>query len=91
MLNMKSHFKLVVASLVLGLTLTGPALAKFTAEDAANLDADAEATVAQFKADTEGVAEVLADAKGILVCPKITKAGLGFGAEGGQCVLTTGA
>jgi lipid-binding SYLF domain-containing protein len=91
MLKIKSHLKLVVASLVLSLTLTGPALAKFTAEDAANLDADAEATMAQFKADTEGVAEVLADAKGILVCPKITKAGLGFGAEGGECVLVTGA
>ena len=46
--------------------------------------------MAEFKANTKGAEEVFAAAKGILVCPKITKAGLGFGAEGGQCVLTDG-
>lgn len=91
MQKIRRHFSLMIASLALGLAITGPALAKFTAEDAAKLDAEAETTLAQFKAETKGAEAVFADAKGILVCPKITKAGLGFGAEGGQCVLTTGA
>lgn len=76
--------------LALGMVLSNAAMAAFTAEDAAKLDAEANATVAKFKADTKGAAEVLAKAKGVLVCPKIIKGGLGIGAEGGKCVLTTG-
>lgn len=85
------YIGLVVASLALSMTIASPALAKFTANDAARLDAEAEATLAGFKASTKGAEEVFAAAKGILVCPKITKAGLGFGAEGGECVLVSGA
>jgi lipid-binding SYLF domain-containing protein len=89
--NQKFNVGLIGGIMALGLTLSNQVMAAFTAEDAAKLDADAKATLEEFKADTKGAAEVLANAKGILVCPKIIKGGLGIGAEGGKCVLTTGA
>jgi lipid-binding SYLF domain-containing protein len=66
-------------------------MAKFTAEDAAELDAEAKATLEKFVAKTKGAEAIFADAKGVLVCPKIRKAGAGVGAERGKCVLTSGA
>jgi lipid-binding SYLF domain-containing protein len=77
--------------LAIGLTLSGQALAKFTAEEAVELDSEAKATLEKFVSETKGAEEVFANAKGILVCPKIRKAGAGVGAERGQCVLTSGA
>ncbi len=93
MFKSKTSVGLFGGILVLGLTLSGQAMAKFTAEDAAELDADAKATLAQFVAETKGAEDVFANAnaKGILVCPKIRKAGAGVGAERGKCVLTNGA
>jgi lipid-binding SYLF domain-containing protein len=74
-----------------GLVLSGQAVAAFTAQEAAALDAEAKATLAKFKADTKGSEAVFASAKGVLVCPKITKGGFIIGVEGGNCVLTSGA
>jgi len=91
MLNRYFTVGLTGGILALCMALSSQAMAAFTAEDAAKLDADADATVAKFEAETKGAAEFLANAKGILVCPKIIKGGLGVGAEGGKCVLTSGA
>jgi lipid-binding SYLF domain-containing protein len=66
-------------------------MAKFTADEAGELDAEAKATLEKFVAETKGAEEVFANAKGVLVCPKIRKAGVGVGAERGKCVLTSGA
>ena len=74
-----------------GLVLSGQAAAAFTAQEAAKLDAEAKATLAKFQADTKGSAEVFANAKGVLVCPKITKGGFIIGVESGDCVLSKGA
>jgi lipid-binding SYLF domain-containing protein len=74
-----------------GLALSGQAMAAFTAEEAAKVDADAKATLAKFQAEIADVEPVLANAKGVLVCPSITKGGFIFGYEGGKCVLTKGA
>ena len=90
MLNMMITGARVAAGLMLAATVAGTASADISANDAAELDAEAIATLTEFKANTKGAEEVFGQAKGILVCPKITKAGLGFGAEGGQCVLTDG-
>ncbi|MDW4551320.1 YSC84-related protein [Defluviimonas sp. D31] len=87
----RRQISMIVSGAALALTLATPAAAKFKASDAARLDAEAAATLAQFTASTMGAEAVLAEAKGVLVCPKITKAGFGFGAEGGQCLLTTAA
>jgi lipid-binding SYLF domain-containing protein len=91
MFHRRTNVALTAAVLTLGLTLSGQAMAKFTAEDAAELNAEAKATLEKFVADTKGAKEVLANAKGILVCPKIRKGGFVFGVEGGKCVLTSGA
>ena len=90
MLKTNTQTTLSAGLLALGLTLSSQAMAAFTADEAAELNADAMATLDQFKAETKGADAVLADAKGVLVCPKIVKAGLGVGAEHGKCVLTAG-
>jgi len=84
---------LMSAALAFGLTLSGQVFADLTdisAEKAAELEAEAKATVASFVAETQGAEAVLANAKGVLVCPKIRKGGFGIGVEGGKCVLTSG-
>ena len=91
MRRLKTHLLKMLGAIILGMSLSGTAMADITAAEAAELDAEAMATLEQFKANTKGAEGVFAAAKGILVCPKITKAGLGFGAEGGQCVLVSGA
>jgi lipid-binding SYLF domain-containing protein len=91
MFNRKTNFGLATTVLALGLTLSGQAIAKFTAEEAAELDAEAKTTLEKFMADTKGSEAVIADAKGVLVCPTIRKGGFGVGVEGGKCVLTSGA
>ena len=76
--------------LAASMLLTGQAVAGFTAEDANKLDADASAALMQFQSETKGAEEILKQAKGILICPKITKAGLIIGGEGGECVMQVG-
>jgi len=90
MFNRKANLGLTAGVLALGLTLSGQAMAALTAEEAAELNAEAKATLEKFQAETKGAAEVLAGAKGVLVCPKIVKGGMGIGAEHGKCVLTSG-
>jgi lipid-binding SYLF domain-containing protein len=82
---------LMSAVMALGVALSGQAMADMTAKEAADLDAEAKATLAKFQAETKGSDAVFANAKGILVCPKITKGGLLIGVESGDCVLTKGA
>ena len=91
MFNRAINASLMGAVMAFGLALSGQALADLTAAEAAELDAEAKATVSQFLADTKGAEAVLADAKGVLVCPKIRKGGFTIGIEGGKCVLTSGA
>ena len=55
----------------LGLALSGQAMAAFTAQEAAKLEADGKATLAKFEAQTKGADAVLANAKGVLVCPSV--------------------
>lgn len=72
----RKHTKAMIGGiLAIGLTLSGSAFAKFTVEEAAELDSEAKATLGKFVTETKGAEEVFADAKGILVCPKIRKAG----------------
>jgi lipid-binding SYLF domain-containing protein len=70
--------------------LSSSAFAAFTSEEATELLSQAKVTEEKFKADTKGAGEIFANAKGVLVCPEITKMGIGIGYEGGKCVLTVG-
>jgi lipid-binding SYLF domain-containing protein len=74
-----------------GLLLSGQTAAALTAQEAAALTTEAKATQAKFQAATKGSEAVFAGAKGVLVCPKITKGGFILGVESGSCVLTSGA
>lgn len=88
MTKVRNQLSYIVTSSFLLFVLAGSAAA-FSAGEAAKLDVEAEETLAEFQANAKGAEDVITGAKGVLVCPKITKAGLGFGAEGGRCVLMT--
>ena len=75
---------------VLFLSLSSSAMAKFTADEAAELYGEAKETAQKSRAETKGADTIFANAKGVLVCPKIRKIGIGIGYEGGECVLTDG-
>ena len=91
MFNRRITAGLLSGVVAVGLVLSGQTVSAFTAQDAAKLDGEAKATQAKFQADTKGAEEVFANAKGVLVCPKITKGGFIIGVESGDCVLTAGA
>ena len=91
MFNRRITAGLLSGVVAVGLVLSGQTVAALTAQEAAKLEAEAKATLAKFQADTKGTQEVFANAKGVLVCPKITKGGFIVGVESGNCVLTKGA
>lgn len=90
MFENKIRIAVMSGAAALGLTFSGASMADFTAADAAELKAEAIATLEKFQAETKGEEAIFADAKGVLVCPKIRKIGAGVGIEGGKCVLTSG-
>lgn len=84
-------------------TLTLPSLAKFVrlasmllalatvgavqAETAKNIDASADAALAEFRTSVKGADEYLTAAKGVLVVPDVKKAGLVVGGQWGEGAL----
>jgi lipid-binding SYLF domain-containing protein len=78
------------ALLALGVLVSGQVLADFKAEDAAALETEASAKVSEFQNQTSGAETLLNNAKGVLICPKITKGGFIVGVEGGKCTLRVG-
>ena len=91
MLTRKIRAGLMSAVVALGVALSGQAMADITVQEATVLDAAAKDTLTKFKAETVGAEAVIANAKGVLVCPKITKGGFIVGVEGGECVLYSSA
>ena len=87
MRNLPSYLTCLL--LTFSMAVAAPVLA-FNADEAAELDAAANQVLAQFQNDTSGEEELLANAKGILICPSITKGGLVVGVEGGRCVMRAG-
>ena len=81
---------LAVTLMVFGILATGPALAAFTSEDATELGTESTAAVAKFEAEVSGSKTLLDNAKGYLICPKITKGGFVIGIEGGKCEMRIG-
>jgi len=76
--------------LAISVLMSGQTLAAFTSADATELEADASAAVTKFQSETSGSEALLNNAKGVLVCPKITKGGFIVGIEGGKCVMREG-
>jgi len=79
--------KQVVIVLCLVLLGTTGAFAKL---DPKQVDMRVEQTLAEWDEIVTNSEEVVAAAKGALICPKISKVGLGIGLEGGKCALLVG-
>jgi lipid-binding SYLF domain-containing protein len=82
-MNFKKFFS-VFLSLALVLLLGSKASKAATAGE---IDASVKATLDKFYAQASNGREVIANAKGVLVFPKILKAGFVFGAEYGEGAL----
>lgn len=82
--------KIVLRALCLTLFVATAIVAeppKSEAASAAQLDADANATLHSFVRQVSGARELANKAAGILVFPSVVKAGIGFGGEYGEGVL----
>lgn len=75
---------LSIAVLTLAAALATPAA---LAESAAEIDIKVDATLQQFKTEVEGGEAFLAQASGVLIFPKVIKAGLIIGGEHGKGAL----
>lgn len=73
-------------ALGLALSLSTQAMAMSQA-DADELSKEASATLEKFQGEVSDSAPLINGAKGILVCPKITKGGFIAGIESGACAL----
>lgn len=82
---MKMIKKIVIC--LLGILVYGQAFADFKEEDATKLKSKAAGALAHFRSEVTYANAVLSKAKGLLICPEITKGGLVIGYEGGHCVL----
>lgn len=78
---------LTFISLTLGMLVTGSAMADFTAEDAAELGKESTAALATLTKDSEDAKKMIGNAKGVLICPSITKGGFIIGVESGSCEM----
>lgn len=58
-----------------------------SADSAAEIEADVHATLTKFRANVGGGAELLSEARGVLVFPSVLKAGFVFGGEYGEGAL----
>ncbi len=67
-----------------------PTETEATVYEKKDINADVASTLAKFNADQPGAKEIIDAAKGVLVCPTITKGGFIFGAAGGTCALQIG-
>ena len=74
---------------VLCLVLLG-ATGAFAKLDPGQVDMKVEETIAAWDEIVTNSEEIIAAAKGALICPKISKIGLGIGLEGGKCALLVG-
>ncbi len=81
-MRMKSSFVVLCVAILAPLQ----ALA-FSQADAEALSKNATSTVAKFQGDVTDSGPLIHDAKGILVCPTITKGGFIAGLESGTCAL----
>jgi lipid-binding SYLF domain-containing protein len=81
--------RISAAMLVLGMLSSGCATIDKSSETT-KLESDASAALARFQSETSGEEALLRAAKGLLICPKITKGGFIVGVEGGKCALQVG-
>ena len=78
--------RLLPAILLAACWLVQPALA----DSAAEIDADVDEALAGFKSEVNGAEVFLNSAAGVLVFPRVIKAGIGIGGEYGKGALRVG-
>jgi lipid-binding SYLF domain-containing protein len=76
-----------VVGIALAVTLIGCASPAKDMEKQNQLEADVDAALAEFYNEAPNGREIVENAEGVLVCPKVMKAGLIIGAEGGTCAM----
>lgn len=82
----RPHVLMLGLLALLGMASAGNALAKSATE----IDAEVDAALATFKKEIGAADELLAKSDGVLVFPKVIKAGLGIGGEYGEGALRIG-
>lgn len=82
-----SHSILIGLSLVLLLSIGFALPQKVMSASATEIDIRVDAALKRFKKEVEGGSEFLNKAKGVLVFPKVIKAGFGVGGEYGEGAL----
>ena len=80
----KQTFILISTGLVFGLIAGQPSS---YAKSAAEIDASVDAALGRFEREVWGAKDLLKQAKGVLVLPKVIKAGIGIGGEYGEGAL----
>ena len=77
-------------SLALGLLLAAAALQPAAAASAVEIDAEVDAALVRFYEEVPAAKDLAKKAKGILIFPKVLKAGFGVGGEYGEGALRIG-
>ena len=80
----------ITTLLVLSLLWTAVAAHHAAAATAVEIDAEADAALARFYEEVPAAKELAKKAKGILIFPKVVKAGFGVGGEYGEGALRIG-
>ncbi|UCF31373.1 MAG: hypothetical protein JSV26_02860 [bacterium] len=83
------QLKALTLSIILTAALAAPAFA-ISAKTAAKIDAEVVEALAQFRKEVKGGVKLLDQANGVLVFPRVYKAGIGIGAEHGKGALLMG-
>jgi len=80
----------VVLAVFLGCLLGAPVVRISHADTAKEIDVSVDVALERFDKDIKGGKEFLQSAKGVLVFPKVLKAGIGIGGEYGEGALRIG-
>ena len=77
----------VCSAFMMALLLLAMLPAAVQAADAREVDVSVDVALEQFQKEVKGAEQFLAQAKGVLIFPKVVKAGLGIGGEYGEGAL----
>ena len=77
----------MIAGVALIASLSGCASPAKDMAKQSQVETDVDLALAEFKRDAPSAWPVVQNAQGLLVCPKVAKAGFVVGAEGGTCAL----
>ncbi|MEA3291531.1 MAG: YSC84-related protein [Pseudomonadota bacterium] len=83
-------FSAAVTGVALVAALGGCASPQKDADDQAQIETRVDESLNEFYGEASNAREVVENAAGVLVCPRVTKAGLGVGVERGTCAMQIG-